>query len=164
MQHAEPLFIGRTFDDFLFRPQHSPLATRRDVDLKMPLVAGLELALPGGGANMAPVGGGEMAKPLAGGGGLVSLHRNASSAEQAEGVRYVKTRHSYVIERPVLLERSATMAQARQTIRQFNASGILIEEAKGSGLLAGILSHRDMPICGHAAGRLVSRFRAPQAP
>jgi len=156
MQHAEPLFIGRTFDDFLFRPQHSPLATRRDVDLKMPLVAGLELALPVVGANMDTVVGQEMAKTLALEGGLGFLHRNASIAEQAEGVRYVKTRHSYVIERPVLLERSATMAQARQTIRQFNASGILIEEVKGSGLLAGILSHRDMPIGGHADDRLVS--------
>ena len=38
MRDLEPLFLGRTFDDFLFRPQHSPVATRRDVDLAMPLV------------------------------------------------------------------------------------------------------------------------------
>src|SRR5437867_5894344 len=108
MQHAEPLFVGRTFDDFLFRPQHSPLLTRRDVDLAMPLLPGLELALPVVGANMDTVVGQEMAKTLALEGGLGFLHRNSSITEQAERVRYVKTRHSYVIERPVLLERSAT--------------------------------------------------------
>src|SRR6266542_920981 len=163
MQHAEPLFVGRTFDDFLFRPQHSPLASRRDVDLAMPLVPGLELALPVVGANMDTVVGQEMAKTLALEGGLGFLHRNSSITEQAERVRYVKTRHSYVIERPVLLERSATMAQARQTIRRHNASGILIEEVKGSGLLAGILSHRDMPIGGHGDDRPVSEFMTPRA-
>jgi IMP dehydrogenase len=163
MQHAEPLFVGRTFDDFLFRPQHSPLLTRRDVDLAMPLLPGLELALPVVGANMDTVVGQEMAKTLALEGGLGFLHRNSSITEQAERVRYVKTRHSYVIERPVLLERSATMAQARQTIRQHNASGILIEEVKGSGLLAGILSHRDMPIGGRGDERRVSEFMTPRA-
>src|SRR5260370_40283547 len=101
MQHAEPLFIGRTFDDFLFRPQHSPLATRRDVDLKMPLVAGLELAMPVVGATRDTVVGQEMAKTLAVEGCLGFLHRNATIAEKAEGVRYVTPRHSYVIERPV---------------------------------------------------------------
>ena len=162
MQHAEPLFLGRTFDDFLFRPQHSPVASRRGVGLAMPLVAGLDLALPVVGANMDTVVGQEMAKTLALEGGLGFLHRNSSIQEQAERVRYVKSRHSYVIDRPVVLERSATMAQARQTIRLHNASGILIEEVKGTGLLAGILSHRDMPLGGRGDERLVSEFMTPR--
>ncbi len=162
MQHAEPLFLGRTFDDFLFRPQHTPVAARRGVDLAMPLVAGLDLALPVVGANMDTVVGQEMAKTLALEGGLGFLHRNSSIAEQAERIRYVKTRHSYVIERPVVLERGATMAQARLTIRQHNASGILIEEEKGSGFLAGILSHRDMPLDRSGDERLVSEFMTPR--
>ena len=70
MQHAEPLFLGRTFDDFLFRPQHSPVRTRREVSLAMPLVAGLDLALPVLGANMDTVVGEEMAKTLALEGGI----------------------------------------------------------------------------------------------
>ncbi|MGE5125500.1 MAG: IMP dehydrogenase, partial [Betaproteobacteria bacterium] len=64
MSEIEPLFVGRTFDDFLFRPQHSPVTTRRQVDLTMPLVPGLELALPVLGANMDTVVGEEMAKTL----------------------------------------------------------------------------------------------------
>ena len=61
MRDLEPLFFGRTFDDFLFRPQHSPVARRRDVDLSMPLVPGVALGLPIVGANMDTVVGEEMA-------------------------------------------------------------------------------------------------------
>ena len=162
MQHAEPLFLGRTFDDFLFRPQHTPVATRRGVDLAMPLVAGLDLALPVVGANMDTVVGQEMAKALALEGGLGFLHRNSSIADQAERVLYVKSRHSYVIEQPVVLELGATMAQARKTIRKHKASGILIEAEKGGRLLAGILSHRDMPLDRSADERPVSEFMTPR--
>src|SRR5512138_1855927 len=143
---VEPLFVGRTFDDFLFRPQHSPVRTRNEVDLTMPLAAGLELALPVLGANMDTVVGEEMAKTLALEGGIGFLHRNGSIEAEAASVRYVKTRHSYVIEHPLMLERGATIAEARQAIRRHNASSLLIEETRGSGTLAGILSHRDMPL------------------
>ena len=162
MQDLEPLFLGRTFDDFLFRPQHTPVARRREVDLSLPLTEGLDLSLPVVGANMDTVVGEEMAKTLALEGALGFLHRNATITDQAERVRYVKSRHSYVIDRPVVLERTATMAQARKTIRSHSASGILIEETKGSGILAGILSHRDMPLDRRAEAQLVSDFMTPR--
>ncbi|HSD29982.1 MAG TPA: IMP dehydrogenase, partial [Vicinamibacteria bacterium] len=162
MADTEPLFVGKTFDDFLFRPQHSPVRTRSEVSLAMPLAAGLELALPVLGANMDTVVGEEMAKTLALEGGLGFLHRNASIADQAARVRYVKTRHSHVIDQPLLLERTATIAEARQLIRKFNASSFLIEEVKGSGKLAGILSHRDMPLDASSDARPVSDFMTPR--
>ena len=162
MQDLEPLFLGRTFDDFLFRPQHTPVARRREVDLSLPLTEGLDLSLPVVGANMDTVVGEEMAKTLALEGALGFLHRNATITDQAERVRYVKSRHSYVIDRPVVLERTATMAQARKTIRSHSASGILIEETKGSGILAGILSHRDMPLDRRAEAQPVSDFMTPR--
>src|SRR5512142_1716533 len=112
MAGIEPLFVGRTFDDFLVRPQHSPVRTRREVDLTMPLVRGLELALPVLGANMDTVVGEEMAKTLALEGGIGFLHRNCSIAAQAESVRYVKTRHSFVIAHPLMLARDATIGDA----------------------------------------------------
>jgi len=65
MKDLEPIFVGRTFDDFLFRPQHSPVRSRREVSLAMPLVPGIDLALPVLGANMDTVVGEEMAKTLA---------------------------------------------------------------------------------------------------
>jgi IMP dehydrogenase len=162
MPEIEPFFLGKTFDDFLFRPQHSPVRSRREVSLAMPLVGGLDLALPVLGANMDTVVGEEMAKTLALEGGIGFLHRNASIAEQAARVRYVKTRHSHVIERPLVLERTATIAEARQAIRKHNASSFLIEEVKGSARLAGILSHRDMPLDAASDARPVSDFMTPR--
>ena len=132
MHELESFFVGRTFDDFLFRPQHSPVKRRRDVDLAMPLVRGIDLALPVAGANMDTVVGEEMAKTLALEGGIGFLHRNCSIAEQAEHVRYVKTRHSYVIEDPIVLERTATIADARRAMREHNASSFLIEDGPGT--------------------------------
>jgi IMP dehydrogenase len=162
MREIEPMFVGRTFDDFLFRPQHSPVRRRREVALAMPLVAGIDLALPVLGANMDTVVGEEMAKTLALEGGLGFLHRNCSIGEQAGRVRYVKTRHSYVIEGPLVLPRNATIGEARQAIRKYNASSFLIEEARGQGTLAGILSHRDMPLSAASDARPVSDFMTPR--
>ena len=162
MKHVEPFFRGRTFDDFLFRPQHSPVRSRGEVDLHMPLVPGLDLALPVLGANMDTVVGEEMAKTLALEGGIGFLHRNASIDEQAARVRYVKTRHSHVIDQPLLLERTATIAEARQAIRKHNASSLLIVETKGSSTLAGILSHRDMPLDSASDARPVTDFMTPR--
>jgi IMP dehydrogenase len=162
MPEIEPLFVGRTFDDFLFRPQHSPVRSRGEVDLAMPLVAGLDLDLPVLGANMDTVVGGEMAKTLALEGGIGFLHRNCSIETEAASVRYVKTRHSYVIGQPLMLERAATIAEARQAVRKANASSLLIEQERGSGTLAGILSHRDMPLDSSSDARPVSDFMTPR--
>jgi IMP dehydrogenase len=162
MSELEPFFVGRTFDDFLFRPQHSPVRRRRDVDLAMPLAGGIDLALPVLGANMDTVVGEEMAKTLALEGGLGFLHRNCSIADQAAHVRYVKTRHSYVIEAPVVLERTATIAEARAAMLRYNASSFLIEDEKGAGTLAGIYSHRDVPLERESDARPVSDFMTPR--
>ena len=157
MAEIEPLFVGRTFDDFLFRPQHSPVSSRREVSLAMPLAGEIALALPILGANMDTVVGEEMAKTLALEGAFGFLHRNASIADQAARVRYVKTRHSYVIEHPLWLERTATIGEARQAIRRHNASSFLVEEVKGGQKLAGILSHRDMPLGAASDARQIGR-------
>src|SRR5258706_9790869 len=109
MRELEPLFLGRTFDDFLMRPQHTPITTRRDIDLTMPLVPGVGIGLPIVGANMDTVVGEEMAKTLALEGALGFIHRGCTIEVQAGRVRYVKTRHSYVIDRPLVVERRATI-------------------------------------------------------
>lgn len=162
MRELEPFFLGKTFDDFLFRPRHSPVTTRREVGLTMPLVEGLDMALPVIGANMDTVVGDEMAKTLALEGGIGFLHRNCSIVEQAKHVRYVKTRHSYVIESPVVLERTATIAEAWAAMHRHNASSFLIEDEKGSGILAGIYSHRDVPLDRRSDHRPVSEFMTPR--
>jgi IMP dehydrogenase len=56
----------------------------------------------------------------------------------------------------------ATIAEARAEMRKHNASSFLIEEVKGSGRLAGILSHRDMPLDTASDARPVSEFMTPR--
>ncbi|MBK9967242.1 MAG: IMP dehydrogenase [Holophagales bacterium] len=77
MRDLEPFFLGRTFDDFLFRPQRSPVTSRRALDLTMPLVDGLGIGLPIVGANMDTVVGEEMARALALEGAFGFLHHAA---------------------------------------------------------------------------------------
>jgi len=158
-----PLFHGRTFDDFLFRPQHSPIASRRDVDLSMPLVPGIGLGLPIVGANMDTVVGEEMAKTLALEGAFGFLHRSSSIEVQASRVHYVKTRHSYVIDKPLVLPRGATIAEVKRLIALHRSSGILIEEEAGSGVLAGLLSQRDLPMGEGIDARRVEELMTPMA-
>jgi IMP dehydrogenase len=67
-----------------------------------------------------------------------------------------------VIEHPLWLERTATIGEARQAIRRHNASSFLIEEVKGSQKLAGILSHRDMPLGTSSDARPVADFMTPR--
>ena len=82
----ESEFIGKTFDDFLFRPQPTAVGSRSMVDLRSRLSSHCELAWPIVSANMDSVAGSLMAKALALEGGVGIVHRAMSIADQAKGV------------------------------------------------------------------------------
>ena len=75
----EPEFLGRTYDDFLFRPRRGVVRSRRAVKLSSPLSRSIELQLPIVSANMDSVTLGEMARTLALEGGLGFVHRRCPS-------------------------------------------------------------------------------------
>ena len=159
----EPQFVGWTYDDFLFRPQCGRVASRREVSLRSRLSRRLNLELPVVSANMDSVTGTRMAKAMAFEGGIGILHRAMSIQEQAQSVERVKRSHGHVVEEPLCLPRQATIREAREFTRQHNITGILIEETRDSGVLAGLLSNRDMPWTpGHDDGR-VEEFMTPFA-
>ncbi len=160
---VEPLFLGATFDDMLFRPQEGLVESRRQVDISMPLVRGIDLKLPLVGANMDTVTGPEMAKALALEGSLGFLHRNCSIEEEAAAVRHVKRQHAYIIEQPRLLHRGVALGEARRHMERLNVSGVLVEEQPGNGVLAGILSHRDLPNFPVPKGEPIESFMTPFA-
>jgi IMP dehydrogenase len=137
-------FLGKTFDDFLIRPQKGIVKTRRDVSLAMPLSKNLKISLPITGANMDTVTAAKMAKTLAIEGGFGFLHRNCSISEQAEMVRVVKKHHSHIVENPLIISQDETVADAIRLTEEHHVSGLLIEKEKGSGILVGILSRRDL--------------------
>ncbi len=157
----EPIFYGATFDDFLLRPQHSIVKTRRDVSLAMPLSRHIKIEVPIVGANMDTVTREKMMQTLSLEGCFGFLDRNCSVEEQVERVKYVKRQHSFIIENPNRLARASTIGSAKAIIRSQNVSGLLIEESSGSNILAGILSHRDILLAGNEDQRLVEEFMTP---
>jgi IMP dehydrogenase len=139
------LFDGRTFDDFLFRPRLGRAGSRAKVRLASPFSRGIALELPIVSANMDSVTGADMARAMALEGGIGIVHRALSIEEQAREVERVKRSHGWIIEDPLRLPRGATIREAREATRRHGVTGLLIEEERGSGVLAGILSKRDMP-------------------
>jgi IMP dehydrogenase len=157
----EPGFIGKTYDDFLFRPQHGHVETRKQVTLTTRLSTSLGLELPLISANMDSVTEWRMARTMALEGGIGIVHRAMSIEAQARQVGRVKRSHGYIVERPFCLPRSATIQEARSFIRSHNVTGILIEETKGSNILAGLLSNRDLPWFDGDEERRVEEFMTP---
>jgi len=141
----ESIFGGATFDDFLLRPRKSVLASRKDADLAMPLTKNIILpGLPVVPANMRTVTGGRMAAAAALNGTIAFLPRSYSIDQVVERIRQVKSLHAHVIENPLVIHQKATLGEARKLIKDKRISGILVESLKGSGILAGILSRRDL--------------------
>jgi IMP dehydrogenase len=159
----EKEFVGRTFDDFLFRPQPGRVASRRGVRLQGQVSRRVSLALPVISANMDSVTEASMARAMALEGGLGVIHRALSIETQARQVEQVKRSHGHLVERPLSLPRGATIGEARDFIRQHRITGILIEELKGSNVLAGLLSNRDLPWVEGHDDRLVDEFMTPYA-
>ncbi|HKZ29096.1 MAG TPA: IMP dehydrogenase, partial [Acidimicrobiia bacterium] len=97
---VEPELVGKTFDDFLFRPQKGVALSRRELRLTSPLTRHLNLELPVISANMDSVTGGAMAKAMALEGGIGFVHRAMAIEAQADEVRRVKRSYGYVVEQP----------------------------------------------------------------
>ncbi len=160
MREIEPEFVGRTFDDFIFRPQMGVTGSRREVTLTTALTHQLELELPIVSANMDSVTGVTMAKTMALEGGIGFVHRAMSIKAQADEVRRVKRVHGYVVEQPFTVPRTATLREARDIVAQHNTS-VLIEATPGSRLLIGLLSARDIPWFAGHDHRCVTEFMTP---
>ncbi len=154
-------WTGRTFDDFLFRPQKTDSHTRRTISVKSLLTADVALDLPIVSSNMDSVTGADMARAMAMHGGIGVVHRGMSIERQAAEVAVVKRSQSAVIDRPLCLPMGTTIRQARRFARQHGITGILIETASGSNVLAGLLSNRDTPVPDADEDRAVDEFMTP---
>lgn len=152
---------GRTFDDFLFRPQKAVVESRRGISLASQLTASLELELPLVSSNMDSVTGADMAKAMALEGGIGVVHRGMTIERQARKISDVKRSQSAVIEKPLRLPLGTSIRQAKIFARNNNITGILIETEAGSGVLAGLLTRRDIPWSDDSVGLPVEKFMTP---
>jgi IMP dehydrogenase len=157
----EPEFVGRTFDDFLFRPRQGVVDSRRAVTLGCRLTSALSLELPVVSANMDSVTGGAMAQALALEGGIGFVHRGMSIEAQAREVALVKRSHGFVVEEPRRIHRAARLSEAIELMRRHRGTSLLVEEEPGSGVLAGLLTARDVPWYGHPEEARVEAFMTP---
>ena len=114
MTHSlDPRFVGKTYGDFLFRPQRGVVTSRAAISLRSRLSAGIELGLPVVSSNMDSVTESGMAKAMALEGGLGFIHRALPIDRQVEMVRLVKRSHSAIIENPRSVPRDHTLGEAR---------------------------------------------------
>ncbi len=157
----EPIFLGATYSDFLFRPQFSVVKTRRDVDLTMPLSRNIKISVPVIGANMDTVTGEKMMQTLSLEGCFGFLDRNCSITEQAARVQRVKRQYSFVIENPITISRKDSIAKAKIVLENQRISTLLVEENPGNAILAGILTHRDILAAQGRESDLVEKFMIP---
>jgi IMP dehydrogenase len=102
-----------------------------------------------------------MARTMALEGGIGIVHRAMSVERQAEMVRRVKRSHSAVIENPLRLPRGVTIREAKAFARGHHITAILIEETPGSGILAGLLTNRDIPRRADLDSHPVDEFMTP---
>ena len=128
--------------------------------LTAPLTPQIGIELPVVSANMDSVTGADMAKTMALEGGLGFVHRGMSIEAQADEVRQVKRSHGFVVEQPFTLPRGATLRETRELMRQRNVSA-LIEESAGGGILAGLLTARDVPWFEVDDSQAVGEFMTP---
>ncbi len=152
---------GKTFDDFLFRPQKGITESRRKISLVSRLTNAIPLDLPIVSSNMDSVTGSDMARAMALDGGLGVVHRAMTIERQARKIAEVKRSQSAVIENPLCLPINATIRQAKNFANKNNITGILIETEPGSGILAGLLSGRDIPWNNNVNDLPVSKYMTP---
>jgi IMP dehydrogenase len=127
MEHSKILHDGITFDDVLLIPSRSDFVPS-DADTHTRLTRAIELNIPLISAPMDTVTEAALAIALAQEGGIGIIHKNLSVENQAREVEKVKRSENGVIVDPITLPPSATIAQARRMMREYNVSGIPIVE------------------------------------
>jgi IMP dehydrogenase len=127
MEHPKILHDGITFDDVLLIPSRSDFIPN-DADTHTKLTRSIEMNIPLISAPMDTVTESALAIALAQEGGIGIIHKNLSIENQAREVEKVKRSENGVIVDPITLPPTATIAQARRMMREYNVSGIPIVE------------------------------------
>ena len=132
---------GLTYDDVLLVPAYSEIIPR-DVDVSSQLTRNIKLNVPIVSAAMDTVTNAAVAIAMAQEGGIGILHKTMTITEQAEEVKKVKRSESGMIADPITLHETALLKEAHALMKKYKIGGIPIID--GSGILVGILTHRDL--------------------
>lgn len=132
---------GLTFDDVLLIPAQSDVVPA-DVDTSTKLTRDITLQIPIISSAMDTVTEARMAIAMARQGGLGTLHRNLSVADQAAQVEIVKRSEAGMVTNPVTAKPSDTLAEVDELCARFRISGLPVTDEQGE--LVGIITNRDM--------------------
>ncbi|MFN2260669.1 MAG: IMP dehydrogenase [Psychroflexus sp.] len=133
--------LGLTYDDVLLVPAYSEILPRK-VSIQSKFTRNISLNVPIVSAAMDTVTESRMAIAIAREGGIGVLHKNMTIEAQALKVRKVKRAESGMIIDPVTLPVSATVADAKASMREHSIGGIPIVD--NSNILIGIVTNRDL--------------------
>jgi IMP dehydrogenase len=132
---------GLTYDDVLLVPAFSEVLPR-EVNISTQFTRNLRINVPIVSAAMDTVTESRMAIAMAQEGGIGVLHKNMTIEEQAAKVRKVKRAESGMILDPVTLPLTATVLDAKASMKEHGIGGIPIVDKEGK--LAGIVTNRDL--------------------
>jgi IMP dehydrogenase len=141
MQDKICQYQALTFDDVLLEPRYSDIVPA-EVDVTTRLTQRISMNIPLVSSPMDTVTEAEMAIALAREGGIGIIHKNMSLERQIEEVEKVKRSANGIIFDPQTLPPNATVSRARETMAQYNVSGVPITDKDGR--LVGILTRRDL--------------------
>ncbi len=131
---------GLTFDDVLLLPGKSAVLPA-EADTRTCLTRRIALNIPIVAAAMDTVTDSRLAIALARQGGLGFIHRNMSTARQAEEVDRVKRSESGMIVDPVTIAPEISVRQALEIMNKYKVSGLPVTRGPK---LVGILTNRDL--------------------
>ena len=129
-----------TFDDVLLVPGYSEVLPR-SVCLRTRLTRSIELNIPLISSAMDAVTEARLAIAMAQEGGMGVIHKNLTSAQQAEQVRKVKKHESGIVSQPVTIELGARVGELLRLRRQHSISGVPVLDGDQ---LVGIITSRDV--------------------
>lgn len=134
--------VALTYDDVLLVPQHSDVASRKKLSTLTKLTPNIDLHVPIISANMDTVTESAMAVAMARMGGIGIIHRFMSIEEQARQITLVKKTETYVVDNPISLNVSNTVADVKAIVEETYTGGIVILDNQAR--VAGIVTTRDL--------------------
>jgi len=140
MLNPEQIKTYLTFDDVLLLPARSRVLPN-EVDISTRLTRNIHLGCPLISAPMDTVTETNLAIALAQEGGIGIIHRNLPPDLQRKMVDKVKRSVSAMIPDPITMQPGQKIAEALESMKKYNISGIPITEGRK---LVGILTNRDL--------------------
>ena len=139
---SNSIHTALSFDDVLIKPAQSSVLPNEATTLAN-ITKNIKLAIPLISSAMDTVTEYKVAISMAQSGGLGIIHKNMSTQEQADQVKWVKRYETGMVVNPVTISPNKTLLDALNLMKAENISGIPVVE-DSSNKLVGILTNRDV--------------------